>query len=94
MAILYNVVQAQKTSIAMRGAGLYMFGPNPIATAGANFYWNGLQYSGVYLPMDDVPFITTDKAGKLVDEDYAGYASVAGALATKMARHVHGKTGG
>ena len=94
VAILYNVVQAQKTSIAMRGAGLYMFGPNPIATAGANFYWNGLQYSGVYLPMDDVPFITTDKAGKLVDEDYAGYASVAGALATKMARHVHGKTGG
>lgn len=93
VAIYYSVVQAQKTSIAMRGAGLYMFGPNPIADSGQSMYWNGLQYSGVYLRMDDIPFLKTDKNGKLVDADYAGYAIVAGALGSKMAQHVKKKTG-
>lgn len=93
VAILYNVVQADKTSINMRGAGLYMFGPNPIDASGQSMYWSGLQYSGVYLRMDDIPFIKTDKNGNLVDADYAGYAIVAGALGTKMAQHVKKKTG-
>jgi len=93
VAILYNVVQAEKTSINMRGAGLYMFGPNPIDASGQSMYWTGLQYSGVYLRMDDIPFIKTDKNGNLVDADYAGYAIVAGALGTKMAQHIKKKTG-
>jgi len=93
VAIMYTVVQAQKTSIAMRGAGLYMFGPNPIDAPGASQYWNGLQYSGVYLRTDDIPFIATDKKGTLVDADYAGYAIVGESLATKMARHIKDKTG-
>jgi hypothetical protein len=93
VAILYNVVQADKTTINMRGAGLYMFGPNPIADSGQSLYWNGLQYSGVYLRMDDIPFMKADKNGNLVDADYAGYAIVAGALGTKMAQHIRKKTG-
>jgi hypothetical protein len=48
---------------------------------------------GVYLRMDDIPFIKTDKNGNATDVDYAGYAIVAGALATKMAQHVKKKTG-
>jgi hypothetical protein len=47
----------------------------------------------VYLRMKDIPFIRTDKNGKLVDADYAGYAIVAGALGKRMAEHVKGKTG-
>ena len=93
VAILYNVVQADKTSINMRGAGLYMFGPNPIADSGQSMYWSGLQYSGVYLRMDDIPFIKTDKDGNLVEADYAGYAIVASALGTRMAQHIKKKTG-
>jgi len=92
VAILYNVVQAESKSIRMRGAGLYMFGPNPLPDTGKSLYWNGLEYSGVYLRMD-VPFITTDKAGKLIDADYDGYVLVGRALATKMAEHIKKKTG-
>jgi hypothetical protein len=93
VVILYNVVQADKSTINMRGAGLYMFGPNPVPNSGQSLYWNGHQYSGVYLRMKDIPFIKTDKNGKLVDADYAGYAIVAGALGKRMAEHVKGKTG-
>jgi hypothetical protein len=93
VAILYNVVQADKTSINLRGAGLYMFGPNPIDASGQSLYWTGLQYSGVYLRMHDIPFIKTDKNGILVDADYDGYKIVAGALGTKMAQHIKKKTG-
>lgn len=93
VAILYNVVQAQKASINMRGAGLYMFGPNPIAGSGQSLYWNGLQYSGVYLRMDDIPFIKTSKDGKLIEADYEGFGIVTGALGTKMAQHIKKKTG-
>ncbi len=91
VVILYNVVQAQDKSIDMRGAGLYMFGPNPIADTGQSMYYPGMEYSGVYLRMKDVPFITVDKKGVLVDEDYAGYALVTRALGTKMAEHLQGK---
>jgi len=93
VAILYNVVQAQKNTINMRGAGLYMFGPNPIGDTGQSLYWSGQQYSGVYLRMDDIPFIKTDKEGALVDADYEGYGLVARALGTRMATHVKKKTG-
>lgn len=93
VVIFYDVVQAQKTTIAMRGAGMYMFGPNPLPGKGQSLYWEGLQYSGVYLRMDDIPFITTDKKGNLTDADYAGFAMVSEALGTKMAQHVKKKTG-
>jgi hypothetical protein len=93
VVIFYDVVQAQKTTIAMRGAGMYMFGPNPLPAKGQSLYWEGLQYSGVYLRMDDIPFIKTDKQGNLLDADYAGFALVADALGTKMAQHIKKKTG-
>ncbi|MGQ0429486.1 MAG: hypothetical protein ACT4UQ_06115 [Gammaproteobacteria bacterium] len=88
VVILDNVVQADKTTINMRGAGLYMFGPNPIAESGQSMYWSGHQYSGVYLRMKDIPFIKTDQKGNLVSADYAGYSIVAGALGTRMAQHI------
>jgi hypothetical protein len=53
----------------------------------------GQQYSGVYLRMDDIPFVKTDKQGNATDVDYAGYAIVAGPLATKMAQYIKKKTG-
>ena len=37
----------------------------PIGDTGQSMYWSGQQYSGVYLRMDDIPFIHTDKEGKL-----------------------------
>jgi hypothetical protein len=92
VAILYNVVQAEKTSISLRGAYLYMFGPHPVPEAGQSLYWKGHQYSGVYL-RTGVDFIATDKEGKLISADYAGYGVVAGALGTRMAQHIKGKTG-
>jgi hypothetical protein len=93
VVILYNVVQAQKNAIRMRGTYMYMFGPNPVPDTGKSLYWRGHQYSGVALRMD-VPFITTDKKGQLVDADYKGYAIVAGAVGTKMAEHLKEKTQG
>ncbi|MGQ0385264.1 MAG: hypothetical protein ACT4UP_11375 [Gammaproteobacteria bacterium] len=93
VVILYNVVQADKTAINMRGAGLYMFGPNPLPDCGDSLCWSGHQYSGAYLRMKDIPFIKTDKFGNLVEADYAGYAIVAGALGTRMAQHIKKKTG-
>lgn len=92
VVILYNVVQAEKTSIRLRGAYLYMFGPNPVPDTGQSLYWKGHQYSGVFL-RTDVDFIKTDKEGSLVSADYAGYGVVTGALGTRMAQHVKGKTG-
>ncbi|TAK56097.1 MAG: hypothetical protein EPO25_01830 [Gammaproteobacteria bacterium] len=92
VAILYNVVQAEKTSIRLRGAYLYLFGPNPVADSGQSLYWKGHQYSGVYL-RTDVDFVETDKDGDLVAADYAGYGVVAGALGTRIAQHIKGKTG-
>jgi hypothetical protein len=94
VVILYNVVQAQDKSIELRGAGMYMFGPNPIADSGQSLYYPGQQYSGVYLRTDSIPFIKTDKKGTLIDADYAGYSLVARALGTKMAQHVKKKSGG
>jgi hypothetical protein len=93
VAILYNVVQAEKKSITMKGAGLYMFGPNPVADTGQSLYWDGHQYSGVYLRMD-VPFVSTDKEGHLVSADYEGYSLVAKALATRIGDHLVEKTRG
>ncbi|MFO1401812.1 MAG: hypothetical protein U1F30_11485 [Steroidobacteraceae bacterium] len=92
VVVLYNVVQAEKTSIRLRGTYLYMFGPNPVADTGQSLYWKGHQYSGVFL-RTDVDFIKTDKDGNLVSADYAGYGTVTGALGTRMARHIKGKTG-
>lgn len=93
VVILYNVVQAEKHDIRMRGSSMYMFGPNPVPDTGKSLYWRGHQYSGVNLRMD-VPFITTDKKGELVEADYDGYAIVAEALGTKMAQHLQQKTQG
>lgn len=92
VVILYNVVQAEATSFRLRGAYMYMFGPNPVPNTGQSMYWNGHQYSGVYL-RTDVDFIKTDKEGRMLSADYAGYGVVAGALGTRMAQHVKGKTG-
>lgn len=92
VVILYNVVQAEATSFRLRGAYMYMFGPNPVPNSGQSLYWNGHQYSGVYL-RTDVDFIKTDREGRMLSADYAGYGVVAGALGTRMAQHVKGKTG-
>jgi hypothetical protein len=91
VVILYNVVQAEKKAINMRGAGLYMFGPNPIADTGQSMYYPGQEYSGVYLRLKDIPFITLDKKGDGVAADYDGYAMVAKALGTRMAEHLQKK---
>jgi hypothetical protein len=64
-----------------------MFAPNPVPDTGKSLYWRGHQYSGVQLRMD-VPFITADKKGQLVDADYQGYAIVATALGSRMAQHL------
>jgi hypothetical protein len=93
VVILYNVVQAEKKDITLYASGLQMFGPNPVPDTGASLYWKGHQYSGTYLKMD-VPFITTDGNGNIVETDYAGYAVVAKALATKMGDHLKEKIGG
>jgi hypothetical protein len=93
VAILYNVVQADKTTINMRGAGFYMFGPNPLPDCGDSLCWSGHQYSGIYLRMKNIPFIKTDKDGALVSADYAGYALVAGGLGKRMAEHIKRRTG-
>lgn len=91
VVILYNVVQAEPTTIRLRGSYLYMFGPNPVADTGQGSYWRGQQYSGVYL-RTDVDFIKTDKKGNLVEDEYAGYAIVARAIGSRMAQHVKKKS--
>jgi hypothetical protein len=91
VVILYDVVQAEEKSFRLRGAYMYMFGPNPVPDTGQDLYWKGHQYSGVYL-RTDVDFIEMDKKGGVVSEDYAGYGVVAGALGTRMAQHIKGKT--
>jgi hypothetical protein len=90
VVILYNVVQAESTSIRLRGAYMYMFGPNPVPDTGQGSYWKGQQYSGLYL-RTDVDFIKTDKEGKLLEADYAGYGIVGQALGKRMAQHVKSK---
>jgi hypothetical protein len=92
VAILYNVVQAEKKSINMRAAALYLFGPNPIKDTGQSLYWKGHQFSGVYLDIDEVPFVKIDD-DKMTQADYAGYAIVAKALGLRMAQHLKEKTG-
>jgi hypothetical protein len=91
VVVLYNVVQADKSAIRLRGAYMYMFGPNPVPDTGQGSYWKGQQYSGVYL-RTDVDFIETDKDGNLVSADYAGYGVVGQALAMRMAQHVKQKS--
>jgi hypothetical protein len=91
VVILYNVVQAEATTIRLRGSYMYMFGPNPVADSGQGSYWRGQQYSGVYL-RTDVDFVRTDKKGNLVEADYPGYAIVARALGSRMAQHVKKKS--
>lgn len=91
VVILYNVVQAEKNSFRLRGAYLYMFGPNPVTDTGQSLYWKGHQYSGVFL-RTDVDFVKADKAGNLIP-NYAGYGVLTGALGTRMAQHIKEKTG-
>ena len=88
--ILYNVIQAEAKTIRLRGAYLYMFGPNPVPDSGQGAYWKGQEYSGVYL-RTDVDFMETDKDGKLVAADFAGYDVVGRALGMRMAQHVKQK---
>jgi hypothetical protein len=92
VVIMYNVVQAESTSIRLRGSYMYMFGPNPVANSGQNMYYPGQQYSGAYL-RTDVDFIKTDKEGKALETDYAGFGIVAHALGMRMAQHIKKKTG-
>jgi hypothetical protein len=89
--IMYNIVQAESTSIRLRGSYLYMFGPNPVANTGQSMYYPGQQYSGAYL-RTDVDFIKTDKDGKALETDYAGFGIVGRALGMRMAQHIKGKT--
>jgi hypothetical protein len=91
VVIMYNVVQANKKSIDLRGAGLYMFGPNPIADSGQSMYYPGQEYSGAYLRLKDIPIVSQEKKGGDITNDFAGYAIVAKALGTKMAQHLEGK---
>jgi hypothetical protein len=92
VVIIYNVVQAESTSIRLRGSYMYMFGPNPVANTGQSMYYPGQQYSGAYL-RTDVDFIKTDKDGKALETDYAGFGIVSRALGRRMAQHVKDKTG-
>jgi hypothetical protein len=91
--MIYSPVQAEKAAINMLGVGMYMFGPNPIAEAGQNMYYGGHQYSGLYLKTKEVPFITTDKNGKLINADFQGFGPVVGAMGARMAEHIKKKTG-
>jgi hypothetical protein len=91
VVILYNVVQFDKSHIRLRGAYMYMFGPNPVPDTGQGSYWRGHEYSGVYL-RTDVDFIEVAKDGSAVAVDYDGYGIVGRALGRRMAQHVQGKT--
>jgi hypothetical protein len=71
---------------------MYMFGPNPVANTGQSMYYPGQQYSGAYL-RTDVDFIKTDKDGKALETDYAGFGIVGRALGMRMAQHIKKKTG-
>jgi hypothetical protein len=93
VVVVYNVIQREKKDIRMRGAYMYMFGPNPVKDTGQSLYWNGHQYSGHYLRMD-VPFVVMDKDGKVESVDYDGYAVVAKALAAKTGERLDEKTTG
>lgn len=92
VVIMYNIVQAESNSIRLRGSYMYMFGPNPVANSGQSTYYPGQQYSGAYL-RTDVDFIKTDKDGKALETDYAGFGIVAHALGMRMAQHIRKKTG-
>jgi hypothetical protein len=92
VVIMYNIVQAESTSIRLRGSYMYMFGPNPVPNSGQSMYYPGQQYSGAYL-RTDVDFIKTDKDGKALETDYAGFGIVAHALGMRMAQHIKKKTG-
>jgi hypothetical protein len=91
VVIAYDVVQAEEESFRLRGAYMYMFGPNPVPDTGQGLYWDGHQYSGVFL-RTDVDFIKTDKKGNLLSADYEGYGLVSAALGTRMAQHLQAKT--
>jgi hypothetical protein len=92
VVLMYNVVQAESTTIRLRGSYMYMFGPNPVANSGQSMYYPGQQYSGAYL-RTDVDFIKTDKDGKALETDYAGFGIVSRALGMRMAQHIKKKTG-
>ena len=92
VVIMYNVVQAESTSIRLRGSYMYMFGPNPVGNTGQSMYYPGQQYSGAYL-RTDVDFVKTDKEGKALETDYAGFGIVGRALGMRMAQHIKQKTG-
>lgn len=77
--IIYNVLQAEKTSIRILGTYAYMFGPNPVHAGDTAMVWTGHQYSGAYLWID-APLVTTDKQGRETESDFPGYAHVVRAL--------------
>jgi hypothetical protein len=91
--LVYNVTAPKRNAISLIGTYAYMFGPNPVAESGQSLYWQGHQYSGVWLKTD-VPFITTDRDSNMVGNDFAGYALVARAIGNRMAAHLKEKTTG
>jgi hypothetical protein len=91
--IVYNVTAPKRNALSLVGAYAYMFGPNPVPGSGQSLYWQGHQYSGVFLKTD-VPFITTDRDSNMVGNDFAGYALVARAIGNRMAAHLKEKTTG
>lgn len=66
-------------------------GDGNLADTGQGSCWRGQQYSGVYL-RTDVDFTRTDKDGKLIEADCAGYGIVGRALGQRVAQHVRGKS--
>jgi hypothetical protein len=91
--IVYNVTAPKRNALSLVGTYLYMFGPNPVAGSGQSLYWQGHQYSGVFLKTD-VPFISTDRDGNVLGNDFPGYALVARAVGNRMAAHLKEKTTG
>ena len=95
VAVMYSIVQAEKkTETDMLGSYLYVFGPNPVKRDdNPSLYWTGHQYSGVQIKFR-VTLIRQDKKDDTFDADFAGFASVAKALAEKTGSFLETKTRG
>ncbi|MES1166532.1 MAG: hypothetical protein ABUL68_00880 [Pseudomonadota bacterium] len=91
--VVYNVLQAESKSIQIINASAYLFGPNPVKRDNASLYWTGHQYAGVHLPLD-VSLMKVDRKGVEVENDFAGYAHVARALALKTGDYLKERMGG
>ena len=93
VAVMYSVIQDENKTIDLLGSYLYLFGPNPVKRDdNPSLYWTGHQYSG-YLLKCRVSFLRKKKE-KETDSDFAGFALVAKALATKTGEYLDAETRG